>query len=84
MQEDRFSAVFHRPQGQVPRAAILAYAIAVLTVAYDIGQWLWEQGDPSREGFGSHALHAIYTGGTWVAIGTALALLAQLADRTQR
>jgi hypothetical protein len=69
---------FPRAPGQTPRAAAACYAAAVLTAAVAIAYGLF-RGDGRSVAVG--LLTA--TGGAilWCAIGTALALLAQLADR---
>ena len=76
---DSVRDTFHRASHSLPRASLYAYGLAVLTAAYDTGQWLWP--DPARESFGSHFMSAATTAGTWIAVGTALALLQQIADR---
>ncbi len=78
---DSVRDTFHRSAHSLPRAALFAYGLAVLTAAYNLGQWLWPH--PARESFGSHAMSAATTAGTWVAVGTALALLQQIADRNR-
>ncbi len=70
---------FARAVGQVPRATLACYAVAVLTatvVAVAVGLL---GGDAADVAMG--ILAAIAGATLWVAIGTALALLAQIADR---
>ena len=69
---------FPRGPGQVPRATVACYAVAVLaaTVAVAVGL-IQHTGRSVAYGIGA----AIVGATLWVAIGTALALLAQIADR---
>jgi hypothetical protein len=69
---------FPRGPGQVPRATIACYAAAMLTAAVAISLGLFG-GTARTVAFG--VLEAIAGGIAWTAMGTALALLAQIADR---
>ena len=79
---DSVRDTFDRATNSLPRAALVAYGLAILTAAYNLGQWLWP--DPARESFGSHFIDAATTSGTWIAVGTGLALLQQIADRNAK
>jgi hypothetical protein len=69
---------FGRAPGQVPRATAACYAVAVLTAAVAVAVGLFE-GTARTIAIG--VLSAIVGATLWVVIGTALALLAQIADR---
>ncbi len=69
---------FARAVGQVPRATLACYAVAVLTATVAVAVGLLG-GDAADVAMG--ILAAIAGATLWVAIGTALALLAQIADR---
>jgi hypothetical protein len=69
---------FPRGAGQIPRATVACYAVAILTAAVALGIGLIEG---SGRSFAIGLLGAIGGATIWVAIGTALALLAQIADR---
>jgi hypothetical protein len=69
---------FPRGTGQLPRAAVAAYAMAVLAAAVSIAVGLIEgTGYSVAIGIGVAVVNAV----TWTVIGTAVALLAQIADR---
>jgi hypothetical protein len=69
---------FPRGPGQVPRATVACYAVAVLTAVVAIAVGLFEgDGRSVAEGI----LAAILGATLWVAIGTTIALLAQISDR---
>jgi hypothetical protein len=69
---------FPREPGGTPRASIACYAVAVLTAAVAVAVGLFGgTGRTVAEGL----LVAIGGATLWVAIGTGLALLAQIADR---
>jgi hypothetical protein len=69
---------FPRGPGQVPRATAACYAAAVLTATVAVAVGLFWGTVRSVAG---GILVAIGGATLWVAIGTALALLAQIADR---
>jgi hypothetical protein len=69
---------FPRDPGGTPRATIACYAVAVLTAAVAVAAGLIEGTGRSIAG---GILIAIGGATLWVAIGTGLALLAQVADR---
>jgi len=69
---------FPRGPGAIPRATVACYAVAVLTAVVAIAVGLFE-GDGRSVAVG--ILAAIGGATLWVAIGTGLALLAQVADR---
>ena len=69
---------FPRGPGQAPRATVACYAVAVLTAVVAVAVGLFE-GDGRSVATG--ILAAIVSATAWVAIGTGLALLAQIADR---
>jgi hypothetical protein len=70
---------FARSAGQVPRATVACYAAAVLTAVVAIGYGMFRgNGRSVSLGLLEAAAGAIL----WVALGTALALLAQIADRS--
>src|SRR4051794_15678802 len=81
MLQDDVARAFWRPFGSVPRAAPLAYAIAVLWATVHIATGLYDGG---RRHITDEILTAVYGFGVWVAIGTGLALLAQIADHGRR
>src|SRR3954449_13512388 len=69
---------FPRGPGEIPRAAVACYAVAVLTAVVAVAVGLFEgDGRSVAEGI----LAAILGATLWVAIGTSIALLAQVADR---
>ena len=69
---------FPREPGGTPRATIACYAVAILTAAVAVAVGLINHtGKSVAEGI----LVAIGGATLWVAIGTGLALLAQIADR---
>src|SRR4051794_41937255 len=71
---------FPRGPGQVPRATVACYAVAVLTAVVAVAVGLFEgDGRSVAEGI----LAAILGATLWVAIGTSIALLAQVADRRE-
>jgi hypothetical protein len=75
---DEIPERFPRLAGQVPRAAVACYAAAILHAATAASAGLI--GGSAREisiGF----ITAFFGAVLWVAIGTGLALLAQIADR---
>jgi uncharacterized membrane-anchored protein len=70
---------FGRAAGQVPRATVAAYAMAVLHAAIAVTVGLIG-GEPTTIAIG---LAVAITGAVlWVVVGTLLALLAQIADRS--
>lgn len=69
---------FARAVGQVPRATLACYAVAILTATVAIAVGLL--GGEARD-VATGILAAIAGATLWVAIGTGLALLAQIADR---
>jgi hypothetical protein len=69
---------FPRGPGEIPRASTACYAVAVLTAVVAVAVGLFE-GDGRSVAAG--ILGAIVGATLWVAIGTGLALLAQVADR---
>jgi hypothetical protein len=69
---------FSRAAGQAPRATVAAYAMAVLHAAIAITVGLIG-GEPTTIALGFAA--AVTGAVLWVAVGTLLALLAQIADR---
>lgn len=69
---------FSRATGQVPRATVAAYAMAVLHAAVSITVGLIG-GEPTTIAVGLGI--AVSGAVLWVAVGTLLALLAQIADR---
>ena len=69
---------FPRGPGQVPRATAACYAVAVLTAVVAVAIGLFEGDGRSVAG---GILAAIFGATLWVAIGTSIALLAQIADR---
>ena len=78
MLSEQVSTAFPRRRGLVPRAAVLCYCLAVLHAASAVSWGIYE--DETRTiGIGVVAATAAF--GFWVAIGTALALLAEIADR---
>ena len=69
---------FPRAAGQLPRAAVAAYAMAVLTAAISLAVGLIEgTGYSIAIGIGA----AVVNAAVWAVVGTAVALLAQIADR---
>ena len=69
---------FPRGAGQVPRATVACYGAAVLTAVVAVGYGMFRgNGRSISLGLLEAAAGAI----VWVAIGTGLALLAQIADR---
>lgn len=75
---ETISQRFARAPGQVPRAAVACYAAAVGTVAVAIGYGMFRgNGRSVSLGLLEAAAGAIL----WTVLGTALALLAQIADR---
>ena len=69
---------FPRSAGQIPRATVACYAVAVLTAAVSLGVGMF---DGSARSVAIGVLGAIGGATLLVAIGTMLALLAQIADR---
>jgi len=75
---DMISERFARAPGQVPRATVACYAAAVLTAAVAIANGLFHgNGRSVALGLLIGAVGAV----AWTALGTGLALLAQIADR---
>lgn len=69
---------FPRAPGQAPRATVACYAVAILHAAISVAIGLF--GSTGRSvAYG--VLAAIFGAVIWVAIGTGLSLLAQIADR---
>src|SRR4051812_37293097 len=81
MPQDDPAALFWRPLGRTPLATSLAYGIAILHLSVSIAEGLW---DDTRESIANGFLDGIYWFGGWVALGTIIALLAQVADRGRR
>src|SRR3954469_7399226 len=81
MLQDDVADAFWRPLGSVPRATALAYAIAVLWATVHVATGIYDGG---RRHVTDEILTAIYGFGLWVAIGTGIALLAQIADKGRR
>ena len=69
---------FPRGAGQIPRATVACYAVAILTAAVAIGVGLVHH---TARSTAIGILSGVAGATLWVAIGTALALLAQVADR---
>ncbi len=69
---------FSRAAGQVPRATVAAYAMAVLHAAVALTAGLIE-GTAFTIAVGAAA--ALAGAVLWVVVGTVVALLAQIADR---
>jgi hypothetical protein len=67
-----------RAPGQVSRAAIACYACAVLHAAIAVTVGLF---DGTGRSMAIGLVAAIFGSTLWVAIGTGLALLGQIADR---
>ena len=78
MLSEQVSAAFPRRRGLTPRASVLCYCLAVLHAAIAVSWGLYE-GETRDIGIGIVAATAAL--GLWIAIGTAIALLAQVADR---
>ena len=81
MLQDDVARAFWRQLGSVPLATALAYAIAVLWATVHVATGLYDGG---RAHVTDEILTAVYGFGIWVAIGTAIALLAQIADRPRQ
>jgi hypothetical protein len=81
MLQDDVARAFWRQLGSVPLATALAYAIAVLWATVHVATGLYDGG---RRHITDEILTAVYGFGIWVAIGTAIALLAQIADRPRQ
>jgi hypothetical protein len=78
MLSEQVSFAFPRRRGLVPRASVLCYCLAVLHAAIAVSWGIYE-GDARSIGIGVVAATAAF--GLWIAIGTGLALLAEIADR---
>jgi hypothetical protein len=81
MLQDDVARAFWRQLGSVPLATALSYAIAVLWATVHVATGLYDGG---RRHITDEILTAVYGFGIWVAIGTAIALLAQIADRPRQ
>ena len=81
MLQDDVARAFWRQLGSVPLATALAYAIAVLWATVHVATGLYDGG---RAHITDEILTAVYGFGIWVALGTAIALLAQIADRPRQ
>jgi hypothetical protein len=73
--------LFRRPLGRTPWATAFAYAIGVLHFTATVATGLWND---TRESIANGFLDGVYWLGAWVALGTIIALLAQIADRGRR
>ena len=69
---------FPRGAGQIPRATVACYAVAILTAAVSLGVGVINGG--ARD-VCLGLLGAIAGATFWAALGTAVALLAEIADR---
>jgi hypothetical protein len=76
--QDRVAQTFDRPGGQVPRAAVLSYALAVVFAGAAVSFGIFEGGGRN---IAMGCLAAVFGFGLWIALGTHLALHAQIADR---
>lgn len=78
MLENEVQQAFERQSGRPPRATVLCYGLAVLHAAVAVSYGIY--GETARSvAAGLVAATALL--GLWIAIGTALSLLASIADR---
>src|SRR3954447_17793052 len=79
--EDEVGTMFYRAPGQTPRAATLAYLLGFLHLVAAVATGIWLG---SEREIGGGILIGVFGFGLWMAIGTAVSLLARIADRSRR